>query len=265
MSEPRQERGLGNGDLLALARETVRSALSVLEACSAGERAYRFAEDIPREVKAAADRTVEDDILRRLAGTNHPVLSEESGEVAGTADQGLRWIIHPIDGTVNFVRRLAPCAVSIALWRGNSPVFGVIGEHPSGRLAWGGPGLGTFVDGRPVRVSTTKSRNRAILCTGFPSSFDFGNERATAHFLKVAGEFAKVRMLGTAALSLMHVAGGSADAYSEQDIMFWDVAAGLALVEGAGGSFQASPGSRENSLEVFASNGLLKTLNTESA
>lgn len=256
MDDTKQQAGGEHESLLALALETVQSALHVLETYAVGERVHQFADDLPREVKAAADRTVEHDILRHL-GTKHPVLSEESGELGGTADDGLRWVVDPIDGTVNFVRRLAPCAVSIALWRGSAPVFGVIGEYPSGRLAWGGPAMGAFKDNRPIRVSTTKSRSRAVLCTGFPSNFDFGDERATTHFLEVAGEFAKVRMLGTAALSLMHVAMGSADAYSERDIMVWDVAAGLALVEGAGGSVQISPGRTANALEVFASNGLL--------
>ena len=144
-------------------------------------------------------------------------------------------------------------------------MFGVIGEYPSGRVAWGGAGLGAFIDSTPIRVSTTMSKSRGVLCTGFPSNFDFGSERATARFLGIAGDFAKVRMLGTAALSLMHVAMGSADAYSEGDIMLWDVAAGLALVEGAGGSVRVSPGGRVNALDVFASNGLLQPSNTATA
>ena len=257
MGDKNPEAGGEYESLLALALETVQSALHILEACAVGERPHRFADDLPREVKAAADQTVEEDILRRLVETRHPVLSEEAGELEGSANDGLRWVVDPIDGTVNFVRRLAPCAISIALCRGSTPVFGVIGEYPSGRLAWGGPSLGAFIDNRPICVSTTFSRSRAVLCTGFPSNFDFGDERVTAQFLEVSSEFAKVRMLGTAALSLMHVAAGSADAYSERDIMFWDVAAGLALVEGAGGSVQVSPASTANALRVFASNGLL--------
>lgn len=257
MGDPQPGQGQRHEHLLALALETARSALNVLDTCAVGDPVHRFADDLPREVKAEADRTVEADILRCLLGTKHPVLSEESGELAGTVDDGLRWIVDPIDGTVNFVRKLAPCAVSIALWEGNLPVFGVIGEYPSRRLAWGGRGIGAFIDNRTIHVSTTNSRSRAVLCTGFPSRFDFGNDVATSQFLKVVAEFAKVRMFGTAALSLMRVAMGSADAYSEREIMLWDVAAGLALVEGAGGGVRVSPGGKTNSYDVFASNGLL--------
>lgn len=244
-------------DLLALARDAVQSALQVLGKYSRGVRIHRFADDLPREVKAEADRAVENDILQHLHVTGHAILSEESGNVEGKTNDGLRWVVDPVDGTVNFVRELAPCAVSIALCLGDIPVFGVIGEHPSGRVAWGGPDFGAFIDDRPIGVSKTTAKNRAVLCTGFPSRFDFGNERATAKFLDMAGEFAKVRMLGTAALSLMHVAMGSADAYSEEAIMFWDVAAGLALVEGAGGSVRVIPAEQANMLSVFADNGLL--------
>lgn len=243
--------------LLSLAKEAVQAALQALADMGASVPAYRFADDLSREVKATADRVLDEEILRRLAPTGLPILSEESGELAGTTNAGLQWVVDPLDGTVNFVRGLAPCAVSIALYRGDSPIFGVIGEHPTHRLSWGGPSIGTFVDGRLVRVSTTSEKNKAILCTGFPARFDFDGE-AAMHFMNRVSAYGKVRMLGAASLSLLQVAKGSADAYAEQDIMLWDVAAGLALVEGAGGCISISPGRYRHSRNIFASNGLLQ-------
>lgn len=243
--------------LLALAREAAQAALHALALMDVGMPAYRFADDLPREVKATADRVLDEEILRRLAPTGLPVLSEESGELAGTTNGGLRWVIDPLDGTVNFVRGLASCAVSIALYQGDTPVFGVIGEYPARRVAWGGPSIGSFVEGVPLRVSTTSEKQQAILCTGFPSRFDFQGAAAIT-FMNTVSAFGKVRMLGAASISLLQVAKGTADAYAEQDIMLWDVAAGLALVQGAGGCVSVSPGGYRHSLNIIASNGCLQ-------
>ena len=243
--------------LLSLAKKAVQAALQALADMSASVPVYRFADDLPREVKATADRVLDEEILRHLAPTGLPILSEESGELAGTTNAGLQWVVDPLDGTVNFVRGLAPCAVSIALYHDDSPIFGVIGEYPTLRLAWGGPSIGAYVEDRSVRVSKTNEKNKAILCTGFPARFDFDGE-AAMHFMNRVSAYGKVRMLGAASLSLLQVAKGSADAYAEQDIMLWDVAAGLALVKGAGGCISISPGRYRHSLNIFASNGLLQ-------
>ena len=77
----------------------------------------------------------------------------------------------------------------------------------------------------------------------------------SASFLELIESYGKVRMLGAASMSLLQVAKGSAETYKEQDIMLWDVAAGLALVEGAGGYYDISEGSTEESINVIATNG----------
>ncbi|VUX54858.1 Inositol monophosphatase/fructose-1,6-bisphosphatase family protein [uncultured Woeseiaceae bacterium] len=243
--------------LLSFAKEAVQLALKSLENIGTAVPEYKFADDLPREVKATADLVLDGEIICRLATTGIPVLSEESGEHESMTSTSLKWVVDPLDGTVNYVRELAPCAVSIALYEGESPIFGVIGEYPTSRLAWGGPSIGAFIDDHPVRVSSISKKNKAILCTGFPSRFDFDGEGAMDFMIRMR-EYCKVRMLGSASLSLMQLAKGSADAYSEQDIMIWDVAAGLAIVEGAGGSINISAGRYVHSFNIFASNGLLQ-------
>lgn len=244
-------------DLLSLARDAAQKAVHALAEVETGSSSYRFDDDLPREMKATADRVLEKIILDRLKPTGLPILSEEAGDFAGTVNTGLRWVVDPLDGTVNFMRGLAPCAVSIALCRGDLPVFGVIAEYPSCRLAWGGQSYGAFIEDSPIHVSTIPDKSKAILCTGFPSRFDFDGASAAA-FMGLASSYGKVRMLGAASLSLLQVAKGAADAYAEQDIMIWDVAAGLALIEGAGGSVSVSPGRYPCAHNVFASNGLLQ-------
>lgn len=243
--------------LLSLAKDAAQKAVKALAEVGAGSSSYTFSDELPREMKATVDRVLEEIILSYLKPTGLPILSEEAGDLDGTVNAGLRWVVDPLDGTVNFMRGLAPCAVSIALCLKDVPVFGVIGEYPSHRLAWGGRSLGAFVEGSPIHVSTIQDKSKAILCTGFPSRFDFAGVSAPA-FIELVSSYGKVRMLGAASLSLLQVAKGAADAYAEQDIMIWDVAAGLALIEGAGGRVSVSSGRHKNSHNIYASNGLLQ-------
>jgi myo-inositol-1(or 4)-monophosphatase len=104
-----------------------------------------------------------------------------------------------------------------------------------------------------MHVSGIRDMSRAVLATGFPLLSDVSPE-SVQWFLDFAGKFKKVRMLGTAALSLAWVAEGRMDAYFERDIMVWDVAAGAALVRGAGGKCIMRPGRYPMSLDVLAAN-----------
>ncbi len=242
-------------ELLFLAKNAAQDAVKALAEINIGTPNYSYSKETPREMKAKADVLLEGLILNQLKSTGIPILSEEAGELHGAGD--LKWIVDPLDGTVNYMRGLAPCAVSIALYLGDSPIFGVIGEYPSGKLAWGGCSFGSFIDEHPIQVSAIQIKNQAVICTGFPSRFDF-TDAATVDFIGLVSPFGKVRMLGAASLSLLQVAKGSADAYAEQDIMIWDVAAGLALIEGAGGSVTILPGRYQYSHNVFATNGLFQ-------
>lgn len=241
---------------LTLARSTVTAALQVLAGMRPDATSFGFDPALPKEMKSASDRILEDVIVGRLRTTGLGVLSEEAGLVVTGSSDALRWVVDPLDGTVNFMRGLAPCSVSLALCCGDVPLFGVIGEFPSGKLAWGGAGQGAFSSDSPIRVSTVIDRQKAVICSGFPSRFEFDDE-GMRWVASTLAPYAKVRMLGAASLSLMHVAKGAADVYSEREIMIWDVAAGLAIVEGAGGSFTMTKAHHPDSFDVFASNGLI--------
>lgn len=243
-----------NENLLLIAKLAVQEAIKLLaEEMTNHREEFDFCDDLPREMKAEADRVVESVILKILRTTDIKILSEESGEENDTVDSQLRWVVDPIDGTVNFIRMIGPSAVSIGLWEGENPIFGVVGEYPSGVIYWGGHGFGAFADKDSIRVSSVNDSSKAILCSGFPSRFDFSSKSIEKSF-KIYSEFGKVRMLGAASLSILQVARGSADAYIERDIMIWDVAAALAILQGAGGEFSISPGRFENSHDIFASN-----------
>lgn len=242
--------------LLALAKNTARKAFDVLSAIAVESTNPQFSVDLPKELKSTADYELERIIIDGLSVTGLPILSEEAGLLPGDNKSSLQWIIDPLDGTVNFTRGIGSCAVSIALWQANTPIFGVLCEYPTGHLAWGGPAIGSFIDHVPIHVSAIREKNTAILCTGFPSRYNFNDETKTA-FWAILGDYAKVRMLGAASISLLQVARGTADTYFEDQIMFWDVAAGLAIVQGAGGKFLIDRISATEPCRVIAANPVL--------
>jgi myo-inositol-1(or 4)-monophosphatase len=136
-------------------------------------------------------------------------------------------------------------------------VFGVVYSADDDAVFWGGPGIGAFRGDEPITVSQLSDRARASVCTGVPARVDVSDPVYKKRFWDVISGFGKIRMLGSASMSLVYVASGVADAYCEDGIMIWDVAAGLAIVQGAGGSQTNAPGRDEFSVNVFACNGRL--------
>lgn len=207
-----------------------------------------------REVKLAADRILDDILLKQLLPTGISILSEESGLINQGADNDLLWIIDPLDGTVNFLRGIGPSAISVALWQGSSPLFGVLYSLNTGILSWGGRGLGAWSQGNPIQVSNVAQADQAVIFTGIPARFPIEDKERVLRFCNVFTKFNKVRMIGSAACSLLMVAQGDADAYFEDQIMLWDVAAGLAILQGAGGIFVIKQECHTSPCRVFAAN-----------
>jgi myo-inositol-1(or 4)-monophosphatase len=238
-----------------LARKAARELLSLRRE---DLREYEFSIDLQKEVKTKADEILDTLILDGLQETGLPVLTEESGFIQGKEESGLKFIVDPLDGTFNFIKNLGPSAVSIALWQENMPIHGVILNLYENKLYWGGPEIGAFCEDEPIRVSKESMKNRSSICTGFPTRFDVNNLGEQQKYWGLISPFAKVRMLGSAAVSLLQVAKGSSELYSESNIMLWDVAAGLSIVKGAGGNIECIETGSEWCLDVIASNGKLQ-------
>jgi myo-inositol-1(or 4)-monophosphatase len=237
---------------------------------------------VGKDIKTEADRAAEKVILESLRPTGLGILSEESGVVqkSGSKRQNSSvkndlttqrinlssptWIIDPLDGTFNFTRGFPACCVAIGLWAENQPVLGVIYDFVSDKMYSGIVGEGAFCNDEVMSVSTTGSYASASLATGFPSARDYSDASLADSICKVQ-QFKKIRMIGSAALSIAHVANGALDAYFEEDIWLWDVAAGLALVQAAGGDYSISEIKDSWQLDVFASNGLLSDLRGKKA
>lgn len=225
-----------------------------------------------KDIKTQADKAAEAEILKVLKPTGFPILSEETGLIPGNDPLPSNfptlslsdiptplWVIDPLDGTLNFTRGLPMCCVSIGLWSKGEPLLGVIYEFPADRMLTGSIEQGAYLNRKPVKVSDVTALDKAVLFTGFPSGRDYEDDSLLKTVRQVQ-QYKKVRMIGSAALSLAHVAQGHGEAYKEESIWFWDVAAGLALIKAAGGGFTLSPIGEDWKLDVLATNGRLESV-----
>jgi myo-inositol-1(or 4)-monophosphatase len=224
-------------EALELAENAARVAGQHLVATPLAERHIDSA--IGKDIKLGADREAERIILHALRGIGYPLLSEECG-LQGVIDDSPYWVVDPLDGTMNYSRGLGLECVSIALWQQDRPLLGVIYDFNRDELFAGLVGYGATRNGEVIHVSSLANRGQAILATGFPVGRDYGSE-SLACFIGRVRSFKKVRMLGSAALSLAWLACGRVDSYWEESINLWDVGAGLALVLAAGGWISCVP------------------------
>ena len=218
--------------------------LAIRAAKAAGQHlmehyAPRVDSSIGKDIKLNADRESEQILVSLLAETGYPMLSEERGTIAGRAAGedaagGLRWIIDPLDGTAHYWRGLTDLAcVSVALWQGDAPVLGVVYRFVKGELYHGIIGQGAYLNDTPIHVTQMTKLSDAFLATGFPVKRDYSDKSLT-QFLHQIQRFKKIRMLGTAATMGVLVASGKLDAYTEEQIMLWDIAASTAIAKAAG-------------------------------
>lgn len=226
-----------NIDRSAMLAEAVRVAKL------AGERLLNIAQrrvnsDAGNDIKLQEDIESELFIRGELAKTGIPVLGEErGGEIDLVFNDGLYWIVDPIDGTYNFLRGIPGVCVSIALMRGLTPVVGAIYDFTHDELFAGAKGLGLTLNGKQITPAWASDVKQAVMMTGFPSATDYSDENLKS-FVLGAQKFKKVRMCGSACAAISWVAAGRADLYAESRLFLWDVAAGLSLIEAAGGVFE---------------------------
>ncbi len=227
--------------LMPLAEQAAREAAQLLRTRQ-GTGLQDVVSSKGRDIKLQSDQEAEKVILRILQSqTSIPILTEESGEHGATQDAPEFWIVDPLDGSMNYNRGIPLTCISIALWKNGKPHMGVVYDFVRDELFSAEVGQGAWLNGNPMRVSTVTTPSQGVLATGIPSKLSLDDSMMTP-FTDRMRAFKKVRMLGTAALMLSWVACGRVDAYAEENIMLWDVAAGLALVEAAGGWTSCVPG-----------------------
>lgn len=240
-------------ELLATATEAAHAAGKLITENFGSELTVNEMQrhDIKLELDVRSQQLITDMILARFP--DHAILGEEGGETGGNGD--IEWIVDPIDGTVNYYYGIPHFCVSIAAKRHGKYIAGVIYD-PMQDETWAVEEGGTpTLNGKPFRVSDRATLADAVVTVGFSKS-RAALEASFERFKRIAVEVRKTRMLGSAALALAYIACGRLDAYIEEQISEWDIAAGKMLLEAAGGKFHAEPSqTHEGKLFICATNG----------
>jgi myo-inositol-1(or 4)-monophosphatase len=205
----------------------------------------------PTDVVTAADRASERLIVEglRAARPDDGVLGEEGASDDGST--GLRWVIDPIDGTVNYLYGLPQWAVSIGLELDGRTLVGVVFDPAKGELWQAVRGSGATLDGRPLRCSAVTELSQALVATGF--GYDTRRRAAQARVLpELLPACRDVRRLGAGALDLCGVAAGRVDAYYEQGLSPWDLSAGGLVATEAGARVEGLRGAPAGAPMVLA-------------
>lgn len=206
------------------------------------------------DIKLTTDKRLHDYICESIASfSDLPIVSEESPlnfkEIDLTRSY---WIIDPLDGSFNFHRKIPYYCISICLMEGNVPTKGWIYDPINDAIFWTDNDKNSYKNSSRITCSAEVQKSAGVLLTGFPSGMK--KEEVLNEASSVYQNFSKVRMIGSASLSLCMVASGKAEAYYEHGIYLWDVAAGITLVRNAGG-FVKMEKIAGMKYDVYASNG----------
>ncbi len=188
--------------------------------------------DFVSKADQQAERTLWDEL--RLARPDWGFLMEEGGEIEGDPTKP-RWIIDPLDGTSNFLHGIPHFAISIAVEDKGEIIAGLIYQPLTDESFWAEKGRGAWLNERRLRVSSRRDLSEALIATGIPYKAHGDLPRFNRILEAVSPEVAGIRRYGSAALDLAWVAAGRYDGFWEEDLQFWDIAAGLLLVREAGG------------------------------
>jgi len=190
----------------------------------------------PSDFVSEADLKAEDAVRETLAraGADYGFIGEETGETGVDSHDDI-WIVDPLDGTINFLRGTPLFAVNIALASNGQVVAAVTFNPIDGELYWAERGCGAYLGDRRIHTAATSDPANAVVAVGMPSNGKQGFEQAAAELAQVMPVTASMRRLGSAALDIAYVAAGRFDAFWERSLNSWDMAAGVLLVEEAGG------------------------------
>jgi myo-inositol-1(or 4)-monophosphatase len=238
-------------DDLEVARAAAVAAAQIIRARGSGIAEYKGAVDpvtaVDREAEAA---------ITKVLGSHRPadgLLAEEGTGTESTS--GRRWVVDPLDGTVNFLHGVPQVSVSVALESDSEPVVGVIRDVYRDEEFTAERGKGAYLNGAPITVSGTRLLSTSLVSTGF----GYDRQQRAADYTRVVTAVLEVaqgiRRLGSAALDLAWVACGRYDGHWEVRLSPWDVAAGMLIVREAGGTVTASDGGPASHRDIVATNG----------
>ena len=189
----------------------------------------------PRDIKLDAD-VASENLIKKIINENsyYEILAEESGE--SSEDLGTTfWVVDPLDGTANYNRDIPICCVSIGMIKDMKPLFGVIYDFNNDEIYFGDciNKVATLNDS-PIQVSKVDDKKDGVLITGLPFNTDY-SDSSLNNLISDMQSWKKTRMIGSAAMASCYIASGKAELYKEKGIYLWDILAGAAIVEAAGG------------------------------
>ena len=187
-----------------------------------------------KDTKLIADLKAENLIKEIIKKSKYPILAEESGKSVEELGDTF-WVIDPLDGTANYNRGIPMCCVSIGLVKNMKPLLGVIYDFNNDDIYVGNSytKISTLNNAR-ICVSDYKKKSDGVLVTGLPVGSDF-SDKSLKKIIDDMQSWKKIRMIGSAAMASCYVASGKAEMYKEKGVYLWDILAGAAIVESAGG------------------------------
>ena len=209
--------------------------------------------DLVTEADHASERAI-----FKVIQENHPahfILSEETGAIPSSSN--IKWIIDPIDGTINFANGIPICCVSIGVEENGEMLMGAVYNPFMNELFFAEKGKGSFLNDQPIKVSDKDNLLTSCLVTGFPYQYLDTPNGPLQIFEKLIRKSIPVRRLGSAALDLCWTAAGRFDGFYEHKLQAWDSAAGYLIVQEAGGIVTDLSGEKFNPYQpgIIATNG----------
>ena len=190
----------------------------------------------PGDFVTSADKRTEKILIDELlkAHPDYGIVTEEAGFINKSNIKN-RWIIDPIDGTMNFLNGVPQFAISIGYEEAGEIICGVIFNPITNEMFCAEKGNGAYLNNSRIRVSNKKKINEALLVTGGPKGASRIKEKIFSEYINVSKNVSNVRKFGSAALDIAYVACGRFDGYWQREINYWDVAAGIIILKEAGG------------------------------
>ena len=190
----------------------------------------------PGDFVSSADKRTEKTLIEELqkAHPDYGIITEETG-IINKSNIKNRWIIDPIDGTMNFLNGIPQFAISIAYEKDNEIICGVIFNPITNEMFCAEKGNGAYLNNSRIRVSNKKKLKDALLVTGGPNGASKIKNKIYSEYINVSNNVSNVRKFGSAALDMAYVACGRFDGYWQRELNYWDIAAGVIILREAGG------------------------------
>ena len=211
----------------------------------------------PGDFVTSADKRTEKILIGEIqkAHPEHEIITEETG-IINKSNVEKKWIIDPIDGTMNFLNGIPQFAISIAYEEKGEIICGVIFNPILNEMFVAEKGNGAYLNNSRIRVSNKKKIKDALLVTGGPKGNSKIKNKIFSEYINVSNNVSNVRKFGSAALDMAYVACGRFDGYWQRELNYWDVAAGIIILKEAGGLINFFEDDENNPLKknIIASN-----------